>query len=299
MKNLSKILLIFLTSMLLAKIAMSASITSQYELENPLNKKSECKSAHIYFEGQILVGDSQKLEKELISIDKKCNSYKGSLPTVLLDSKGGDIEEAINVGRLIRKYEYTTNIHPMESFQNVKYGCYSSCVIAFIGGTYRSSELGVLGIHRPYFSNIDSKSTVKKIREQRENLNKKLKFYLNEMDVSAQLLEDMLAIPPEQMKILTSEEKRMYRLDGQDANYEEFRIARDARVFKMTSAEYRVKDLRANEACAREKERGICYLSNMLNISEENARNKLPSLSICNALPIKKDRESCLTKLFN
>jgi hypothetical protein len=298
MKNLSKILLICLTSTMLAKIAVSASITSQYELENPLNKKSECKSASIIFEGKFLVGDSQKLEKELISIDKKCNNFI-SYPTVLLDSKGGDIEEAINVGRVIRKYEYKTTLYPMESFQNVKYGCYSSCVIAFIGGTSRLSELGVLGIHRPYFSNIDSKSTVKQIREQRENLNKKLKIYLNEMDVSAQLLEDMLAIPPEQMKILTSEEKRMYRLVGQDANYEEFRIARDARVFKMTSAEYRVKDLRANEACAKANERGICYLSNMLKISEEDARNKLPSLSICNAFPTKKDRDSCLTKLFN
>jgi ATP-dependent protease ClpP protease subunit len=62
--------------------------------------------------------------------------------SVSLNSTGGSVSAAMQIGRLVRKYNGETNISGK---------CYSSCALIFIAGVRRKS-LGELGLHRPYFA---------------------------------------------------------------------------------------------------------------------------------------------------
>jgi len=253
---------------------------------------------YIKFEGEIQLGDSTKLEKMMFDAEKNCDKPNVPLKTILLSSKGGDVNEAINIGRVIRKYEYESMLVPLFD-GNIQYGCMSSCVLAFAGGVHRASEFGVLGIHRPYFTQVNSSDmSMEKIREQREKLNASIRAYLNEMDVSNKLLDDMLAIPPDKMKILTKDEKKMYRLIGYDTNYDELVTARQAKVYKMSSAQFRQREAEVLKLCPYTlKEFGVCYVSNMLNVSKEEAKIRIQKNSDCRKKS--NDFQNCALTSFN
>ena len=64
--------------------------------------------------------------------------------TVSLSGNGGDVDAAMEVGRLLRRLGVSTFVARGNQ-------CLSSCVFAFMGGD-RRSVAGRIGIHRPYFS---------------------------------------------------------------------------------------------------------------------------------------------------
>lgn len=82
----------------------------------------------------IVAGDAARLEAAL--------AQAGASPLVYLASRGGDVDEGMAMGRLLRKYNAT-----------VTHGyCASSCVFAFLGGTNRLARShggAALYIHRP------------------------------------------------------------------------------------------------------------------------------------------------------
>jgi hypothetical protein len=61
-----------------------------------------------------------------------------------LDSTGGDVDAALQIGRIIRKNEGIINVRE-------HYKCYSSCALIYIAGVQRSN-FGVIGLHRPYLA---------------------------------------------------------------------------------------------------------------------------------------------------
>jgi len=239
--------------------ALSANIYDQSTTLKPPCDPS------IKLEGEIKKGDANKIESLITKINQACGDKRTqTMPRVVLESKGGDVDEAMNIGRVIRKYGYSTKLMMVIRKEDETYGCFSSCVLAFASGVYKDSESGVLGIHRPFFSTTISKDlTLDQIRMKREKLNETIRTYLNEMDVSTKLLDEMLSIPPEKIKILTKEEKSLYRLEGYDANYDEFTNARSARVYGMTPPEFRAKDAQVTKICHENSEKnfGLCYLT--------------------------------------
>jgi hypothetical protein len=113
-------------------------------------------SCFIYFDGTITKGLANKF-KEILNSDG---------PDVIFNSPGGDLQEALKIGRLIRKagkqtvigslagvdtFEGTTwdgTNRPMESPKNGR--CESACAYAFMGGEERRLGSGKLGLHRFY-----------------------------------------------------------------------------------------------------------------------------------------------------
>jgi hypothetical protein len=71
-------------------------------------------------------------------------SFRGKTLHVYLDSPGGNVEAAEKIGHIIRKYEAWVFVR-----SNAK--CFSSCALIFIAGS-RRTNLGVVGLHRPYLS---------------------------------------------------------------------------------------------------------------------------------------------------
>ena len=73
----------------------------------------------------------------------------------------------------------------------------------------------------------------------REALNQRIKSFLNYVDVPESLLDEMLAYPPEKIKILAEQDLIKFRLNGKDATQDEIDTANSAKFFNLTSAEYR------------------------------------------------------------
>jgi hypothetical protein len=159
---------------------------------------------------------------------------------IVLNSTGGDVEEAMKIGRYFKANEFTVTVGET---------CFSSCVFLLAGGVDRYAYTGKVGIHRAYFGSIDKSLSSNQIRDLRDKLNSELKKYLEEMDINPSLVDAMNSYPPESMKVLSTDELKNFRLNVQDANYEEKQTAKLAYMNNMSSVEYRVKSSVANNSC--------------------------------------------------
>jgi len=139
-------------------------------------------------------------------------------------SEGGDVQEAMKIGRWIRKNKMSVLVSGI---------CYSSCVFLVAGGSSRLL-FGEIGIHRPYFL---AKPTEGYDAAYKKILNAS-KSYFREMNVKEQLAEDMFSISPQNIKMLTESEMKDYRLDGKDMAFEEEQIEKESKRFSITREEY-------------------------------------------------------------
>jgi len=92
--------------------------------------------AQIVLRDVIVSGDSARMAQAL------AQAPAGSRIEVWMDSRGGDVDEGMALGRLFRQYRVSTYHHD----------CQSSCLYAFLGGVERHSPADgryILGIHRP------------------------------------------------------------------------------------------------------------------------------------------------------
>ena len=233
------------------------------------------KRGSIWFDGEIKAGD---LETWVMPAFKNSKGKK----YIFLNSSGGDVEEAMKIGRYFKKNEFSVSVAYGDS-------CYSSCVFLLAGGVDRHA-VGKVGVHRPYFGSLDKSLTTSQIKEFREKISLNLKNYLTEMDINPSLVEVMNSYPPEKMKILNDDELTTFRLNLQDANFEEKEVAKQAFAFNMTSSEWRVKSENAHAQC-----RGVkgepCFAMKMLNISKSELQIRIDRMDKCNG-----DTEFCFRK---
>lgn len=99
--------------------------------------------------GEIKSGDAARLERALEPVRERPN------PTICLNSTGGAFNEGIALADLFRSLRFTTRLQPGAR-------CFSSCAIAFMGGTWGSgggegdfahrlmAPSSQLGFHAPY-----------------------------------------------------------------------------------------------------------------------------------------------------
>jgi hypothetical protein len=149
--------------------------------------------------------------------------YGDTYKEIYLASPGGDLAEAIKIGRLVRALRWETTvpsrftnpyIKPETIFAKhhlknpkVNYMCASACFFIFVAGVYRTSEdmdvedNAILGIHRPFLTDADLRamsgdqaiSSANQLRVVIEN-------YLKEMGVPAKYADLMLSIPKDDVQ---------------------------------------------------------------------------------------------------
>jgi hypothetical protein len=238
-----------------------------------VKSSGDCPVWGLLIDGDILAGSASTLAKGFVEAERRNSAVAGCrLKHIDINSKGGDVEEALAMGRMIRAKELDTRVEPTGR-------CLSSCVLILGAGVWRMGGLNV-GIHRPYFTALDPSLSVSEIRRMREQTIAQMKAYAAEMDFSVALIDDMIAIPPEQIKMLTQDDQAKYRLNQQDANYDERQIARAAQDYGLTSSEYRRRDATATRQCgnvhafgideATRLKRSRCTGGIMWNLSESD-----------------------------
>jgi ATP-dependent protease ClpP protease subunit len=155
--------------------------------------------------------------------------------SVSLASNGGDVEAAMELGRLLRKLGVSTVVARGEQ-------CLSSCVFAFMGGD-RRTVAGSLGIHRPYFSSMRE---VPDRRIQYRQLQKKLQEFIDELDFPQSLYEAVMVVPPESVSMLAPAELKKFYLEGMSPSTQDDVDAASARELGISVLAYLQRKAAAN-----------------------------------------------------
>ena len=189
--------------------------------------------------GTITENDAKAVQA--LSADLERDSF-----TVDLNSRGGDPFAAMEIGRLIRKYEGTTFITDAEDVGSGPLGgrCYSSCALIFIAGVVRFNS-GQLGLHRPYLA--AAPQTRQAVEKQVPLMMAEIKHYIADMGITDNFYQQIVNTEPSQMTIYTSDNYANL-VPENDPLYQEIEIAYEARYYGTTTSEMRERD-RDSEAC--------------------------------------------------
>jgi len=195
MKIISLCLTLFLV--LVAKVnAADIFLDTFFDLDNVSTLPT------IFIRGEIVRGDYEKL----INVVKK----HGSIPsTIFVDSVGGDVIEAMKIGRFARKALLTTGEPTAKRKCQNGCVCYSACMFIYLACVNRTfvslfGEKVSYAIHRPYFDrSYFSGLSMKKAELKYKELENSVKTYLEEMNVPQSIIERMFSIPSDRMEVLT------------------------------------------------------------------------------------------------
>ena len=197
-----------------------------------------------YFIGDIKSGDLIRLKSAFDSPTRRRSFtvLNQEIFILQLNSRGGDLEEAMDIGRWVRKSKILVSMP-------VNAECFSACVYILAAGVSKaitgSLQSQRVGIHRPYLTRMPKDGVQVAIRKALAES----KAYFSEMNIPEQLADAMFSISPDDMEILTDEKLSFYRLNGFDIAFEEETELKGAALYGMTRQEYmKNKKLFAGEA---------------------------------------------------
>lgn len=184
-------------------------------------------------------------ESDHRAVVKIANNLTGTMrppyPYFRLNSRGGNLESAIAIGRQLRRmraFALTWDTAP----------CYSSCVFILAGGVRRMLG-GNIGIHRPYSLSTE-KRDYDNVQREHIRIASLAKAYLAEVNVSPALFDAMMRIPPEQIRILSPSELDIYGISETDPVEQELEYAAEARRYGLSKMEYLRRRAAADVSCA-------------------------------------------------
>jgi hypothetical protein len=179
-----------------------------------------------------------------------------------LDSTGGDVDTAMQIGRIIRKYEGYTVVSPNDK-------CYSSCALIYSAGVRRFNH-GVIGLHRPYFSSAPQSR--QSIEREVPLMLQKLKAYVQEMGNTDIFYQEMVNTEPSAIKLYAGDDiKRI--IPELDPTYDEVQTSYDAREYGVTTAEIRQRKKDA-ETCSGRSDAEKCRKAIYWGLSERVYENR-------------------------
>jgi hypothetical protein len=148
----------------------------------------------------------------------------GFVPTaIVLDSRGGDADAAIAMARLIRKNPVFQAV-PVETriSDGPESVCFSACVVLFSAGYRRSLEFNIhgdaslpsrLGIHGPgQFDGDENRYDSAGTNTEIQRVNRRLKDYFSGIGVAEKLVDDMYAVPFDEIRLLSKVDLVSYGL---------------------------------------------------------------------------------------
>ncbi|MFX0545710.1 hypothetical protein ACEWPL_009210 [Roseovarius sp. S1116L3] len=147
--------------------------------------------------GTIAPGDDERLAERL--------ETEAGLERIVLNSPGGSVRDALDIGRSIRAAELDTVIEAGDV-------CFSACPYILAAGVARSAPKGAqVGVHQHYFG----KNTVLPAFLAVEDIQRgqgEVMEYLDDMGVDIRLMRPALATGPDDIYVLLPEELLEYRL---------------------------------------------------------------------------------------
>jgi hypothetical protein len=147
--------------------------------------------------GEIKNGDAEKFKKIVDDLRQK----NIAVNMLTLASSGGDANEAMRIGKIVRKslipthapfaldHGWTCNGYA-PGLENNECDCASACFLIWVAGVYRMGN--VVGIHRPYFLKEYLEGlSASEAQKERSLMYEKVKSYLKDMDVPEHVINKM------------------------------------------------------------------------------------------------------------
>ena len=129
---------------------------------------------------------------------------------VYINSPGGSLLSAMKIGRLIRKYGFSTYVgkEGSDKWRSSPGECYSACVLAFIGGQFRYGKPGSkIGVHR-----FHSTLTTNDDMDIAQLMSATITNYLQEMGVDVGLFDRMSKAGKNELYLLNDNELKDLRV---------------------------------------------------------------------------------------
>jgi hypothetical protein len=121
----------------------------------------------------------------------------GSIKTVVLHSPGDSVNDALAMGRLIRKHGFATEVERL---------CASSCPLVFAGGAERrAGEKAAIGVHQ-VFSAASSAARPTSPMESAQRVAVECQKYLREMGVDPLVWVHAMETPKERLYYFRADE---------------------------------------------------------------------------------------------
>lgn len=213
--------------------ALALLVTNAHSAEIRLKGVDQSLVA-VEFTGEIQPSDFDVLSRLIEPRLATNNSFRW----IFLNSPGGDLATAMKIGRYLRLRQFDTYV-------NANANCLSSCVFILASGLDKGvSGERIIGIHRPFRTDVGSISREDATRKYRE-MTAAIYTYFNEMNIPQSLPEEMLRIPPENMKMLTHDQTEQFGLVGKDPVAQEMDDLANAKYYGISRQEYLVRRNRA------------------------------------------------------
>jgi hypothetical protein len=225
-----------------------------------------------------------------------------SIPiTVYLDSPGGDVSEAISIGKIMRK-------SLSQSIINKNGQCNSACFLLWASAVRRfpsqsaidfNGYIGKIGLHRPYYEHSAySELSTTEAKEEYKKLEVYVKSYLNDLQIPSDIIETMFRMKSTDVYFITDTD--LIAKIGQEAPFfEEWLIAKcgeltekesiDAAI--MTAASYmQIKGDKIPKAAA--------TLASMSDGYKDYLRKKNVTINTCSMNAVKIEQKRVLNELL-
>lgn len=148
--------------------------------------------------GRIVPGSAAKLEAFL-------KAQEGEVKTLVLHSPGGSVQDALQMGEIIRKAKLTTEV-PNDAY------CASSCPLVFAGGAQRvAGKKSWIGVHQVYATN-NARGSLQRGMEEAQVISARCQEALLSFGISPRVWIHAMQTPKEQLYFLTPKQLRDYKL---------------------------------------------------------------------------------------
>ena len=209
--------------------------------------------------GKIEAGDASRLRQVL----QKPLSGDFYYMTLLLDSAGGDVREALLLAQVVREAILETSTWRLVSvprddakvgsMPRMNWPCVSACFLVWVAGTERKSMSGVsprygpygIGLHRPFLSPETYKDPPSKVVEKQQAMTTAVREYLRREQVPEPFIDKMLGQSSREIYWL-GEREGNFALNDRAAWFEEMMIARCA-YDPAYDRESQARDIRRSE----------------------------------------------------
>jgi hypothetical protein len=128
-----------------------------------------------------------------------------------VDSQGGEVFAAMQIGRILREERASIAIRNGAS-------CISSCVLLLMGAVERNvSEAARIGIHRPSLG-ASGRGGPKEVGEDAivDTMAEQLALYAQQMNVPRKIVDEMMSIPADRLRLLRPSDLAAYGLVPRD-----------------------------------------------------------------------------------
>ena len=128
------------------------------------------------------------------------------IKTVVLESPGGSVADALAIGRLIREKNFATEVEAR------KY-CASSCPLVFAGGVERrAGEKATIGVHQVAAVPTAAVNRVRDDMSVAQTISARCQHYLSEMGVSLQVWVHAMETPHNRLFVFKPDELKALNL---------------------------------------------------------------------------------------